>query len=458
MDYAAAIRQQAEDLQEELKELDLWQEEVLRKQEANKKRKAQPTNADAIPPIRGTVPSLKEAVQKIAPKSNDEDPVKKTKDHGNELFQQGKIKEAVEAYSAGIDLDAEGPLAHVLYGNRALCYLKLDKWVDAERDASSCVRLNRSYSKGYYRRAVARRQLGNLKGARTDLEAVLALVPNDANATSEMKTITQMMQQERESTGAAVKKKKIVIAEVDEDEDDDDAGESAALKDNVKDEAHEAERSEQLRKAMEELEKAREVQRDLQHSKAKEQEAMLSQKRRTCGRVEVIEEEPVPVQSTEDSKSAAKVREVASKLPEEGQKTPSIVPRSLKTSSKWTKENLKAPKSFTEFERVFSDIKDDEELCCSFVSMIQPATLRTLFGNNMTPEILVGLLRAVKRLHGAVAIDFLKALCAVKRVEDISLFFDASEKKLVEEVLSVVVSFGASPEDVKIFKQRLKTV
>ncbi|RNC55060.1 TPR-repeat protein [Trypanosoma cruzi] len=211
MDYASAIRQQAEDLQDELKELNLWQEEVLRQEEANKKRRIHPANTDAIPPVRGTVPSLKEAVLKSNKRIFEEDPVKNAKEKGNTFFQAGKIKEAIEAYSTGIDLDAEGTVAHVLYGNRALCYLKLERWADAELDASACLRLNHSYSKGYFRRAIARKQLGNLRGARTDLEAVLALIPNDAIAISEMKTITQMLQFERENAGPVIKKKRSLL-------------------------------------------------------------------------------------------------------------------------------------------------------------------------------------------------------------------------------------------------------
>ncbi|EKG05418.1 TPR-repeat protein, putative [Trypanosoma cruzi] len=475
MDYASAIRQQAEDLQDELKELNIWQEEVQRQEEANKKRRIHPANTDAIPPVRGTVPSLKEAVLKSNKRISEEDPVKNAKEKGNTYFQAGKIKEAIEAYSTGIDLDAEGTVAHVLYGNRALCYLKLERWVDAELDASACLRLNHSYSKGYFRRAMARKQLGNLRGARTDLEAVLALIPNDASAISEMKTITQMLQFERENAAPVIKKKKVIITEVDEEEEGE--NEQKGETDNKKsgstsngNEPFELERREHFQKEMQELESAREKRRQLQEYKVKEEEAKLNQRRRTSARVEVIEEESVEVKNESSIPQATMEEERIKsmdlnsadskahllKSTENGRDLQNIAPRSLRTFCRPSKETLKTPKSFTEFERVFTDIRGDEDLCCYYISLIPPANLRALFGNNMTPEILVWLLSTVKLLPGNVAIAFLQGLCTIKRLEDIALFFDSSEKKVVQEVLDMIRSCGASQKDMTLFRERLR--
>ncbi|RNF10850.1 putative TPR-repeat protein [Trypanosoma conorhini] len=482
MDYASAIRQQSEDLQDELRELNRWEEEVRRREEANKKRGVHSANSDAVPPIRGTVPSLKEAVLRSGGKVSGEDPVKNAKETGNTFFQSGKFKEAIEAYTTGIDLDPEGTVAHVLYGNRSLCYLKLERWEEAERDASACLRLNHSNPKGYFRRAMARKRLGNLKGARTDLEAVLALSPNDASATSEIKTITHMLQLEREKAGPVVKKK-VLIMEVDDDDDEEEEGKNTEEKSKEEaDSTHkggsngndtsETQRKENMQKEMQALEIAREKQRKLKEAKAKEEEAKLSQKRRTCARVEVIEEEPVEVKA-EGSVSVAKMveeratakdvdraesRVPASKSTGEGREPRNLAPRTVRTSSRLSKETLKAPKSFTEFERVFTDIRGNEELCCYYLSLIPPANLRTLFGNNMTPDILLGLLSTVKQLPGNVALAFLQGLCTVKRVEDIALFFDSSEKRVVEEVLDVVRSCGASEKDMSLFRERLRVM
>ncbi|RNC55061.1 TPR-repeat protein [Trypanosoma cruzi] len=144
------------------------------------------------------------------------------------------------------------------------------------------------------------------------------------------------------------------------------------------------------------------------------------------------------------------------KSTENGRDSQDIAPRSFRTFCRPSKETLKTPKSFTEFERVFTDIRGDEDLCCYYISLIPPANLRTLFGNNMTPDILVWLLSTVKLLPGNVAIAFLQGLCTIKRLEDIALFFDSSEKKVVQEVLDVIRSCGASQKDMTLFRERLR--
>lgn len=43
------------------------------------------------------------------------------KNEGNDLFKQGKYKDAIDAYSKGIDIDPDN---HVLFSNRSAAYLK----------------------------------------------------------------------------------------------------------------------------------------------------------------------------------------------------------------------------------------------------------------------------------------------------------------------------------------------
>nr|CCC89548.1 putative TPR-repeat protein [Trypanosoma congolense IL3000] len=483
MDYAAAIKQQADDLQDELKELALWQEEVVRQQETNPKKRVDPFAVGTVPPIRGTVPSLKDAVMKSANVVEKEDPVKLQKDKGNNLFQNGRLEEAIDAYGVGIDIDPNGQTAHVLFCNRALCYLKLNRWADAERDASSCVRLNRTYPKGYFRRAMARKHLGNLKGARVDLEAVLALLPNDTSATNEIKLITKMLQTERES-GVPVVRKKIAIMEVDEEEQD--VGDNtcsntvSSSQTNKREEpCTEGIKSGEVRKEIAELERARVACLDARDAKSREAEAKVQLGRRASSRVEVLDEDIKGYEKEKEetfspplSKNVARQSEAAQDQATKEQpaystgvvrtqtvrntKQEAVTSvRALKTAPKWSKETLKMPKSFTEFERVFSDLGDDEDLRCFYISIIPPGSMRELFGSNMTPEILFGMLKAARRLPGTAVAVFLRGLCTVRRVEDISLFFDGAERKVAKEVIDIVVSCGASQQDINLFAQRL---
>ena len=73
------------------------------------------------------------------------------------------------------------PLATLL-SNRSACHLRLMHHAEAEADASECLQLNPNHTKAFYRRALARRALGDLHGAVDD--ALMAQVcpspPNSA--------------------------------------------------------------------------------------------------------------------------------------------------------------------------------------------------------------------------------------------------------------------------------------
>ena len=73
---------------------------------------------------------------------------------GNALFGQECFREAAEEYSAAIALAPEN---HVLFANRAACYVSkaVDRGEEALVDATRCVELAPWWAKGYARRAQA---------------------------------------------------------------------------------------------------------------------------------------------------------------------------------------------------------------------------------------------------------------------------------------------------------------
>ncbi|MBA0687450.1 hypothetical protein Goari_014988, partial [Gossypium aridum] len=97
------------------------------------------------------------------------------KELGNEYFKQKKFKEAIDCYSRSIALS---PTA-VAYANRAMAYLKIRKFQEAEDDCSEALNLDDRYIKAYSRRATARKELGKLKESIEDAEFGLRLEPNN---------------------------------------------------------------------------------------------------------------------------------------------------------------------------------------------------------------------------------------------------------------------------------------
>lgn len=97
------------------------------------------------------------------------------KELGNEYFKQKKFKEAIDCYSRSIAL---APTA-VAYANRAMSFLKLRRFQEAEDDCTEALNLDDRYIKAYSRRATARKELGKFKGSMEDAEFALRLEPHN---------------------------------------------------------------------------------------------------------------------------------------------------------------------------------------------------------------------------------------------------------------------------------------
>jgi tetratricopeptide (TPR) repeat protein len=103
------------------------------------------------------------------------------KDQGNKLFQAKYFDDAISCYTQSI---ATHPTA-VAYANRAMAYLKLGKYSEAEADCTAALQLDPTYAKAWHRRATAHKQLGKLLEAAADFEEVLRLEPSNASAQSD---------------------------------------------------------------------------------------------------------------------------------------------------------------------------------------------------------------------------------------------------------------------------------
>jgi len=77
---------------------------------------------------------------------------------GNEQFAHGKFSESEESYTSAIALD---PSQEALWSNRAATRLKLGRPLEALSDAEECIKLNPTFLKGYHRKALALKDLGD---------------------------------------------------------------------------------------------------------------------------------------------------------------------------------------------------------------------------------------------------------------------------------------------------------
>ncbi|KAJ1028687.1 hypothetical protein NDA16_001853 [Ustilago loliicola] len=101
------------------------------------------------------------------------------KEKGNEAFRKQQWAEAVGLYSAAHIADPTDPTYPL---NRAMAYIKLGKFVDAERDCTIALSFSPNNVKALYRRAAAEVGANKFGDAIKDYEEVLRLDPSNAEA------------------------------------------------------------------------------------------------------------------------------------------------------------------------------------------------------------------------------------------------------------------------------------
>ncbi|XP_075493726.1 uncharacterized protein LOC142531478 [Primulina tabacum] len=114
------------------------------------------------------------------------------KELGNEFFKQRKFNEAIDCYSRSIALS---PTA-VAYANRAMAFIKIKRFQEAELDCSEALNLDDQYIKAYSRRSTTRKELGKLKESLDDAEFALRLDPQNQEIKKQFAEAKSLIQKE----------------------------------------------------------------------------------------------------------------------------------------------------------------------------------------------------------------------------------------------------------------------
>ncbi|CAH1163900.1 unnamed protein product [Phaedon cochleariae] len=228
-----ALRDNANDLQDFCKDLQNWGEDMKRKEEALRGEANQPMSTNKIrkthksakkvsvietskKPISkftstdyaawdkfdvdAELNKLEEDIQDdsdLTDECNDNifDEAIVEKEKGNKFVKCQKWNEAVKCYTKAIECYSYDP---IFYANRALCYLKLSKFEEAERDCELSLKLDPTYVKAYQRRAAARTSLNKLEHAESDLLRVIELEPKNKESLGELNKLRQKLKQKVE--------------------------------------------------------------------------------------------------------------------------------------------------------------------------------------------------------------------------------------------------------------------
>ncbi|KAJ5077901.1 serine/threonine-protein phosphatase 5 [Anaeramoeba ignava] len=105
----------------------------------------------------------------------EEEKVNEFKSQANDLFQKMKYEEAIELYTKAIEIKPNA----ILYSNRSICLMKLEKFMQGLEDANKSIELDPKYPKGYYRKGSALFELMKFEEAIEAFKQVVLLAPNN---------------------------------------------------------------------------------------------------------------------------------------------------------------------------------------------------------------------------------------------------------------------------------------
>ncbi|XP_056640440.1 dnaJ homolog subfamily C member 7 [Diorhabda sublineata] len=121
------------------------------------------------------------------------------KENGNQLYKIKQYRSALPLYSEAIKLC---PNTAAYYGNRAACYMMLNRFIEALEDVRRCVQLDPKFVKGYVRMAKCSLAMGDLKTAEFAIKKVQDMQVDGQTIANELKSYEKLKQYESESNKA----------------------------------------------------------------------------------------------------------------------------------------------------------------------------------------------------------------------------------------------------------------
>lgn len=316
------------------------------------------------------------------------------KELGNEYFKQKKFNEAIGCYSRSIGLT---PTA-VAFANRAMAYLKIKRFEEAETDCTEALNLDDRYVKAYSRRATARKELGKLKEAMEDAEFAVSIEPNTQELRKQyddikalyMKEMTKNISGTAKSSVPEVHKPSINAPEI-----------------------------------------------------AKVTSVMGTDTKARESPLISIQENKVANDARKES-----VQAVTSRRNETKESVEDLASRAVSHFSSNNTKNIAVPKSAYEFEVSWKALSDDRHMQAQLLKMISPTSLPQIFKNSLSASILVDIVKCTStifREETELAIAILDNLVKVPRFDMICMCLSSFDRTEMRQIWNEVFSAEAVP-------------
>ena len=185
--------------------LQSWSSDVKKKDAALKSGELTLTKTP-IAPIRGSAAaagsgtsfSASKATPVLLPSSASADQRRfaESKAAGNKAFAAGAFEESLSHYATCMILD---PTDAIVPSNRAQALLKLQRWHEAEVDATTALSIDSTAVKALFRRAQARRHLRKFAGSLSDCQMLAKLDPTNKAAQALAVEVEALLKKQQEA-------------------------------------------------------------------------------------------------------------------------------------------------------------------------------------------------------------------------------------------------------------------
>lgn len=325
------------------------------------------------------------------------------KDLGNEYFKQRKFNEAIDCYSRSIALS---PTA-VAYANRAMAYLKIRRFKEAEDDCTEALNLDDRYIKAYSRRATARKELGKLRDAFEDVEFALRLEPQNEELKKQRSEIKSLLEKAiLARAGGTAKKPVPVVKEVMKNVD-----------------ANRHERSTQSIAYISEKPVVDVLPDDTTVSGRKLPDSNNTENKTSDGqnRLQSNDSHEATISHLKNNESkkelGTSVQELASRA----------ASRALAEAAK----NITPPNSAYQFEATWRGFSGDRSLQAHLLKVTAPEALPQIFKNALTAPLLLDIIKCISTIFTAdteLAVKYLENLTKVSRFDMIIMCLARADK------------------------------
>ncbi|CAG8574620.1 15121_t:CDS:10 [Acaulospora morrowiae] len=345
----------------------------------------------------------------------------KEKEMGNAFFKKGNYTKAIDHYGKAMELD---PKEAVFVINRAMAYLKLKKWIEAENDCTRGLLLHPDNVKALWRRGIARREMGKLGEAKKGggyLEDALKLEPNEDAINEEYSRVMDALKM--------VRKDEIFICA------------ASTPPTPLEPQAEE-----------------KEIPRDISASDTAKTNAdgSIPRRRLTVEEVEIDEDEHII--------ESAKKLQITKKEENESK-------QELPVSTRTIHQKIDKPRTMIEFERDWNRYQSNDEELYNFIKVIPPDNYSTLFSEFFGADHLSRIIVILKdffltrntnyksklsRDSVNDVYDILYHLSRVERFDIILMFLENKDRQVLEEMFRTLIETSKNQQNGD--KQKLTNV